>query len=104
MMSQLKSAVRAVAVIGLIAVATLAHAQTAPSNPTPAIPNGKETDVKFYPPNGGKPVMGGGALAQMPKASLILWLAGNQFFAMDDIIGTYQKRHPDTSVGLITLP
>ena len=48
--------------------------------------------------------MGGDALAQMPKAGLILWVAGNQFFAMDDVIGAYQKQHPDISVGLITLP
>ncbi len=92
------------AAIGLVAMAALVQAQTAPPNPTPAIPNGKETDVKFYPPAGGKPVMGGDAFAQMPKAGLILWLAGNQFFAMDDVIGAYQKQHPDTSVGLITLP
>jgi len=40
----------------------------------------------------------------MPKSGLILWLAGNQFFAMDDVIGAYQKQHPGTGVGLITLP
>jgi len=44
-----------------------AQAQTAPPNSTPAIPNGKETDVKFYPPNGGKSVMGGDAFAQKPR-------------------------------------
>ncbi len=103
-MHRLRPAVRAAAVVWLIAVATLASAQTAPSNPTPAIPNGKETDVKFYPPNGGKPAIGGDAFTQMPKAGLILWLAGNQFFAMDDVIGAYQKQHPNTGVGLITLP
>ena len=92
------------AAIGLVAMVALAQAQTAHPSSTPAIPSGKETDVKLYPPNGGKPVMGGDAFAQMPKASLILWLAGNQFFAMDDVVGAYQKQHPDTSVGLITLP
>ena len=71
---------------------------------TPAIPKGKETDVKFYAANGGKAVTGADAFAQMPKAGLVLWLAGNQFFAMDDVIGAYQKQHPDVSVGLITLP
>ena len=44
------------------------------------------------------------ALEQMPKAGLILWLAGNQFFAMDEVIGAFQKHDPTTSVGLITLP
>lgn len=92
------------AAIGLVAMVTLAQAQTAPLNSTPAIPSGKETDVKFYPPNGGKPVIGRDAFVQMPKAGLVLWLAGNQFFAMDDVVGAYQKQHPDTSVGLITLP
>lgn len=92
------------AAIGLVAMATLVSAQTTPPNSTPAIPKGKETDVKFYPPNGGKPVVGGDAFAQMPKAGLILWLAGNQFFAMDDVIRAYQRRHPGTGVGLITLP
>jgi ABC-type molybdate transport system substrate-binding protein len=71
---------------------------------TPAIPKGKETDVKFYAANGGGIVMGREAFEQMPKAGLILWLAGNQFFAMDDVIGAFQKQHPATSVGLITLP
>jgi ABC-type molybdate transport system substrate-binding protein len=92
------------AAVGLVAMVALAQAQTAPPNSTPAIPGGKETDVKFYPPNGGRPLMGGDAFAQMQKAGLILWLAGNQFFAMDDVVGAYQKQHPDTSVGLITLP
>ena len=92
------------AAIGLVAMATLVSAQTTPPNSTPAIPKGKETDVKFYPPNGGKPMVGGDAFEQMPKAGLILWLAGNQFFAMDDVIRAYQKRHPGTGVGLITLP
>ena len=103
-MRQLRQVVTAAVAIGLVAMATLAQAQTAPPNSTPAIPKGKETDVKFYPPNGGKSVMGGDAFAQMPKAGLILWLAGNQFFAMDDVIGAYQTQYPGTSVGLITLP
>jgi ABC-type molybdate transport system substrate-binding protein len=88
-----------------------AHAQTAAgpamkqaTAKTPAIPKGKETDVKFYAANGGKPVTGADAFAQMPKAGLVLWLAGNQFFAMDDVIGAYQKQNPGVSVGLITLP
>lgn len=92
------------AAISLLAMATLVPAQTTPPNSAPAIPKGKETDVKFYPPNGGKPVVGGYAFEQMSKAGLILWLAGNQFFAMDDVVGAYQKQHPGTGVGLITLP
>jgi ABC-type molybdate transport system substrate-binding protein len=92
------------AAIGLLVAASLVPAQTTLPNSTPAIPKGKETDVKFYPPNGGKLVIGGDAFEQMSKAGLVLWLAGNQFFAMDDVVGAYQKQHPDTAVGLITLP
>jgi ABC-type molybdate transport system substrate-binding protein len=96
--------------IGLIVVGTLAQAQTAPPNSTanaikvPAIPKDKETDVKFYAANGVEVVMGRDAFEQMPKAGLVLWLAGNQFFAMDDVIGAFQKHDPAISVGLITLP
>ena len=89
---------------GFLAVATLAHAQmTAPAGGLPAIPPGKDTDLKFYPANG-TVVMGRDALDRMAQASVILWLAGNQFFAMDDVIGAFKKQHPGTSVGLITLP
>lgn len=92
------------AVIGVIATATLAQAQMSSPNRMPEIPKGKDTDVKFYAPNGAKPVTGRDAFEQMPKSGLILWLAGNQFFAMDDVIAVYQKQHPGVGVGLITLP
>ena len=69
-----------------------------------AIPEGKETDVKLYGANGGDGAIGRQALDQMPKSGLVLWLAGNQFFAMDDVIGAFQKHEPGVSVGLITLP
>src|SRR5262245_17797008 len=58
------------AAIGLVAMATLAPPQTTPPNSTPAIPKGKETDVKFYSPNGGKPVIGGRRL----RADAEVWL------------------------------
>ena len=98
------------AVVGFITVATFAQAQiTGPkamhdATKTPAIPEGKETDIKLYGANGGGVVIGREALEQMPKSDLVLWLAGNQFFAMDDVIGAFQKHDPGVSVGLITLP
>jgi len=50
-------------------------------------------------------VKGADALGRMQKeAGLILWLAGNQFFAMDDVVAAYRKTSPGTVVGLITLP
>ena len=96
------------AAIGLMAVATLVSAQTAFPNSTanaiemPAIPEGKETEVKFYAANGGGVVMGRDAFEQIPKAGLVLWLAGNQFFAMDDVIADahwINSEHPAFSVG-----
>jgi ABC-type molybdate transport system substrate-binding protein len=89
---------------GFVSVATLAHAQmTTPASGLPAIPLGKDTDLKVYPANDAV-VFGRDALAHMPQAGLVLWLAGNQFFAMDEVIGAFERQHPGTSVGLITLP
>src|SRR5262245_32594971 len=69
-----------------------------------ANPEGKDTDLKLYGANGVGVAIGMEALDQMPKSGLVLWLAGNQFFAMDDVIGAFQKHEPGVSVGLITLP
>src|SRR6266702_5272358 len=70
---------------------------------TPAIPEGEETDVKFYAADGGTKI-GREAFEQMSQAGLVLWLGGNQFFAMDDVVHAFQKQRPGTTVGLITLP
>ena len=69
----------------------------------PVIPVGKENDVKFYAADGSV-TMGKSALELMPKSGLVLWLAGNQFFAMDEVVSAFQRKRPGTSVGLITLP
>jgi len=105
----------------LIAAAVLALAATVLGTPTdgwsqsgggpkagaetkvPAIPAGKDNDLKVYDASG-KVTKGADALAQMPKSDVVLWLAGNQFFAMDDVVGAFQKANPGKSVGLITLP
>ncbi len=69
-----------------------------------AIPDNKDHDLKLYMGDG-RLVTGTEALGRMQQeAGLVLWLAGNQFFAMDDVIGTFQKQHPGISVGLVTLP
>ena len=82
----------------------LAHAQmSAPAAKLPAIPAGKDTDLKLFAADGGV-VMGRDALERMAKADVILWIAGNQFFAMDDVVAAFRKRRSGTSVGLITLP
>ena len=96
-------------VVGAFAMQpVLAQPQPAPGAATasvkrPELPMGKETDVKFYSPDG-TVVTGRDAFERMSQAGLVLWVAGNQFFAMDDVIGAFRKQHPGTSVGLITLP
>src|SRR5215510_5327371 len=96
-------------VVGFIVIGLASHGYAAePQNGSavaklPAIPNGKEMDIKFYGADGGT-VIGREAFEHMPKAALVLWLAGNQFFAMDDVVHAFQKEHPGVTVGLITLP
>jgi ABC-type molybdate transport system substrate-binding protein len=96
-------------VVGFIVIGLASHGYAAePQNGSavaklPAIPNGKEMDIKFYGADGGT-VIGREAFEHMPKAALVLWLAGNQFFAMDDVVHAFQAQHPGTTVGLITLP
>ncbi len=70
---------------------------------TPQIPAGKDNDLKFYAANGNI-MKGREALEQMPRADLSLWLAGNQFFAMDDVVVGFQKLNAGKSVAVITLP
>ncbi len=84
-----------------IAYPAIAVAQTAVN--TPSIPPKKDNDLKFYSTDG-KIVKGSQALENMPSAGLVLWLAGNQFFAMDDVVAAFRKSNASTSVGLITLP
>lgn len=69
-----------------------------------AIPNDKDHDLKLYLKDG-RLVMGAEALGRMQQeTSLVLWLAGNQFFAMDDVIHSFQKQHPGMAIGLVTMP
>ena len=94
------AAVIAFALAAPITTPTNAVAQTVA---TPKIPSNKDNDIKFYSADG-KVIKGISALEKMPSAGLVLWLAGNQFFAMDDVVAAFQKANAGTSVGLITLP
>jgi ABC-type molybdate transport system substrate-binding protein len=68
------------------------------------IPPKKDTDLKLYYADG-RVVNGAAALGRMQQdAELILWLAGNQFFAMDDVVRAFQGQNRGMDVGLITLP
>jgi ABC-type molybdate transport system substrate-binding protein len=107
-MLQIKLSILACVLAAFAMQPVLAQPQPAPGAATtsvkmPELPKGKETDVKFYSPDG-TVVTGRDAFERMPQAGLVLWVAGNQFFAMDDVIGAFRKQHPGTSVGLITLP
>jgi ABC-type molybdate transport system substrate-binding protein len=68
------------------------------------IPADKDEDLRvFYP--GGKVVKGEAALKLMKagKTKLNIWLAGNQFFAMEEVVHAFQK-HNKAVVGVITMP
>lgn len=68
------------------------------------IPPNKDNDLKLYYADG-RIVRGAEALGRMQQeAELILWLAGNQFFAMDDVVRAFQAQNRGMDVGLITLP
>ena len=68
------------------------------------IPANKDTDLKLYYTDG-RIVSGAQALGRMQQdAQVVLWLAGNQFFAMDDVVRAFQKHNPGIAVGLVTLP
>ena len=68
------------------------------------IPKDKDNDIKLYL-TGGTIIKGADALGRMQQdAAVILGLAGNQFFAMDDVVRAFQRQNPGLAVGLITLP
>ena len=95
------------AIVLAITVASIlspAFAQTTPAKSLAVIPPNKDTDLKFYQTDG-KLQNGAEALGRMAsEANLVLWVAGNQFFAMDEVVHAFQKAHPGVTVGLITLP
>jgi ABC-type molybdate transport system substrate-binding protein len=68
------------------------------------IPKDKDNDFKLYLTDG-RILKGVDAMERMQKeAKLILWVAGNQFFAMDEVVHAFQQQQPGSEVGLITLP
>lgn len=68
------------------------------------VPKNKDSDLRIFNADG-TVTTGAAALDKMNGAKLVMWLAGNQFFAMQDVIHAFQRSNPDVgSVGLITLP
>jgi ABC-type molybdate transport system substrate-binding protein len=70
-----------------------------------AVPPNKDNDLRIFYADG-KIATGSAALGKMNSdANLVMWLAGNQFFAMEDVIHTFQKAHPEVgNIAVITLP
>lgn len=91
---------RAMAAIAILVLAACATGPVAgPSAAAPpaaatgsryvAIPADKDTDLKLSRADGriasGKEALG----AMQREAQVVLWLAGNQFFAMDDVVRAF---------------
>ncbi len=89
------------ALIGFLSAGTA----LAKSKKLESIPSGRDSDVRVFFSNG-KNISGLEALKEMQKGvDFSLWIAGNQFFAMPEVLGRFQKEHPEIkSIGLITLP
>ncbi|MEO6975481.1 MAG: substrate-binding domain-containing protein [Gallionella sp.] len=70
-----------------------------------AVPPNKDNDLRIFYADG-KIATGSTALGKINSdANLVMWLAGNQFFAMEDVIHAFQKAHPEIgNVAVITLP
>lgn len=100
-----------VAAMGALCIAAGLAACSSTPEPAPppkaglaVIPPNKDNDLKLYYADG-RVIRGAEALSRMQTdGELILWLAGNQFFAMDDVIGAFQAQNRGIDVGLITLP
>jgi ABC-type molybdate transport system substrate-binding protein len=94
----------AIVLAATVSVPSPAFAQATSAEGLAVIPPNKDTDLKLYQTDG-KIQKGAEALGRMASdANLVLWVAGNQFFAMDEVVGAFQKSHPGVTVGLITLP
>ena len=93
----MKRLVTAIAMALVLVASTPLFAQSTPD--FARIPAKKDDDLKLYMSDGTH-VKGKAAMARMQKeADVVLWLAGNQFFAMDDVVAAYRKDSPGARVG-----
>ncbi|MEB3238167.1 MAG: substrate-binding domain-containing protein [Candidatus Sericytochromatia bacterium] len=69
----------------------------------PVVPSGRDSDIRWIAKDG-QSLQGVAALSAMASADLVVWVAGNQYFAMDAVMAGYRAKHPGTSIGLLTLP
>src|SRR6476659_3699651 len=92
------------ALLVVVFAASMAPVPAQEKRPFAVIPANKDHDLKFYAGSGAV-VMGQAALARAQADSdLILWLAGNQFFAMDEVVAAFQRAHPGLKIAVVTLP
>ena len=69
-----------------------------------AIPDQRDSDLRMFG-HGGEVIYGVRALEKMEMGdALVIWLAGNQFFAMENVVRAFQKQHAELDVGVVTLP
>lgn len=102
--------IRVLLVVGLVLGSAHAAEGTVPATAAAVqalepIPANKDNDLRLFYADGSV-VTGSAAMQKMnADANLTLWLAGNQFFAMADVIRVFQKEYPEVgNIGLITLP
>ncbi|MEB3299299.1 MAG: hypothetical protein VKO21_07435 [Candidatus Sericytochromatia bacterium] len=76
----------------LVLAAGLAAASPAPF---PSVPAGRDADIRWIGPEG-EALSGRAALGKMESANLVVWVAGNQYFAMDAVIQGFRRKHPGT--------
>ena len=97
-----KFGLAAMAIAALLTTSAPVTAQTI-AGTLVTIPAGHDDDLRLFAPNGSV-VKGVDALARMHGADLVVWVAGNQFFAMEDLVRTFVAQHGAASVGVVTLP
>lgn len=104
-------------IASLVSLLVAAGCATPPAAPAPqdrtgsppavafeTVPKDKDDDLRIFHADG-RVTKGSAAVEGMADSDLVLWLAGNQFFAMADVIRAFQRQNPSIQrVGLITLP
>jgi len=68
------------------------------------VPDDRASDLRVFTRD--QHVLDGGAALQRMQDPdvLVVWVAGNQFFAMESVVRAFQKQHEAIDVGVVTLP
>jgi ABC-type molybdate transport system substrate-binding protein len=90
--------------VGTVAWLAIAAVWAQADNEPVVVPPDHDTDLRVFE-RGGDIVYGAPALQMMEGGDLlVVWVAGNQFLAMEDVAHEFQKQRPDAAVGVVTLP